>query len=155
MLSPMKKFFPVISLLMLVSLGSSAQQKITDTLQQRTRVADGTVSIHQDERLYRLLGSIYYPGSNRQLQVKGYRLQVYAGNNTRASRDEALSAAATLRSRFPDMPIYTEFVSPRWVCRAGDYRTMEEAHQAMTEIKKLGLFREMTILPNQSINISF
>lgn len=150
----MKRNILLISLLVLVSFGLSAQQKITDVLQMQTRVTDGAVVIHQDERLYRMLGSFSSQDYDDQVHIMGYRLQIYAGNNTRSSRDQALSAAATLRSHFPDIPIYTEFQAPRWVCRAGDYRTQEEADQALREIKKLGLFREITILPNQLININ-
>ena len=61
--------------------------------------------------------------------------------------------AADIILRHPEIPVYTEFVSPRWVCRVGDYKTIEEADQAMRMLKKSSNFKEIVILPNQLINI--
>ena len=30
------------------------------------------------------------------------------------------------------------FYSPRWICRLGNYRTYEEAHEKMLEVRKMG-----------------
>ena len=30
------------------------------------------------------------------------------------------------------------FYSPRWICRMGNYRTYEEAHDVLTKVKQLG-----------------
>ena len=149
------KRFASLLLLLAVTLSVAAQERITDRL-QRSEPGKGTVVIHQDPALYRLLGKVStpYPAGTR-VQAKGYRVQVYAGSNTRASREAALRAAATVRSAFPEVSIYTEFVSPRWVCRVGDCRTYEEADQLLRDIRALGTLKELTILPNQIINISF
>lgn len=148
----MRRLFTTILFLAAV-LSTAAQEKITDRM-QTNEWGKGTVTIHQPEALYRQLGSIYNPGtSGRVVQAKGYRIQIYAGGNTRSARDGALGAAQAIRSAFPDLPVYTEFVSPRWVCRVGDYRTYAEANEMLREIRKLGTFKELTILPNQTINL--
>ena len=36
------------------------------------------------------------------------------------------------------MPVYVHFYSPRWICRVGNYRTYEEAHQMLQNLRKLG-----------------
>jgi len=134
---------------------AAAQEKITDRL-QRPAPGKGTVIIHQDPALYRLLGNVSAPTlSGTRIQARGYRVQIYAGGNTRAAREAALRAASSIRSAFPDLSIYTEFVSPRWVCRVGDCRTYEEADRLLRDIRALGTFKELTILPNQVINIQF
>ena len=149
----MKKL--LLCLFLAATLPVAAQEKITDRL-QRPEPGKGTVVIYQDAALYRLLGSVStpYPTGTR-VQAKGYRVQVYAGGNTRAAREAAMKAAASVRAAFPQLSIYTEFVSPRWVCRVGDCRTYEEADQLLRDIRALGSFKELTILPNQTININF
>ena len=140
-------------LLLAATLTVAAQEKITDRL-QRPMPGKGTVIIHQDRALYNLLGKITTPAaSGTRIQARGYRVQIYAGGNTRAAREAALRAASTIRSYFPDLSIYTEFVSPRWVCRVGDCRTYEEANSLLRDIRATGTFKELTILPNQVINI--
>jgi len=43
-----------------------------------------------------------------------------------------------LRMLFPNEAVYTHFYSPRWICRIGNYRTYEEAHNMLQEVKRLG-----------------
>ena len=68
----------------------------------------------------------------------GYRVQVLAGGNTRQDRQRAEQARRSLRSLFPGEEVYVHFYSPRWICRLGNYRTYEEAHEKMEEVRKLG-----------------
>ena len=136
-----------------VTLTLSAQYKITDKL-ERSEWGSGKVTVHQDSRLYNLLGTIYDPSNSQKLQTKGYRIQVYAGNNTREAREAAMRAAEQVRYLWPELSVYTEFISPRWVCRVGDYRSMEEADQMLREMKKTGRFRDIILLPNQTINVN-
>ena len=65
-----------------------------------------------------------------------------------------MKAAQLVKNKYPEIAVYTEFVAPRWVCRVGDFKTIEEADQAMRMLKKLRNFKEITILPNQRINIT-
>lgn len=130
-----------------------AQEKITDRMQQPA-VGKGNVTITQPDALYQLIGTIGKPGAS-PTKARGYRVQVYAGNNTRASREAAFRAGDAIRKAFPDLSIYTEFISPRWVCRVGDCRTYEEADALMRDIRALGNFKDATILPNQAIKINY
>ena len=75
--------------------------------------------------------------SGRTYKVMGYRVQVFAGGNSRKDRQKANEIGNQLRELFPNEPVYVHFYSPRWVCRMGNYRTYEEAHQALQEVKKL------------------
>lgn len=68
----------------------------------------------------------------------GYRIQVFAGGNSRKDRQTAERIGNELRTLFPQEAVYVHFYSPRWICRMGNYRTQEEAHQSLQEIKKLG-----------------
>lgn len=78
--------------------------------------------------------------------VKGYRIQVYAGNNSRKSRIEAAQAGQRVRGLFPELPVYTHFYPPRWVCRVGDFRTAEEAQACLAQIRESKLFPAATLI---------
>ncbi len=144
-----------VLLLMLASLPIMAQENIVDRLLQV--VPDqGVITIHQDSRLEALLGVTYDPSKSKgkKIQTVGYRIQIYAGGNTRYAKEEAQKAAQYIREKYPEIPVYTEFVAPRWVCRVGDYKTIEEADQAMRILRQSRHFKEIAILPNQLINIT-
>ena len=144
-----------VLLLALASLPLVAQDNIVDRLEQAVP-GQGVITIHQDERLDALLGMVYDPAMSKgkKIQTVGYRIQIYAGGNTRGAKEEAQKAGQYIRANYPEMPVYTEFVSPRWVCRVGDFKTIEEADQVMRVLKKSRTFKEITILPNQLINIT-
>ena len=132
-----------------------AQQTIVESLQTK-RSGEGTVRIYQDDRITELIGSRFVAGSadssQKILKARGFRVQVYAGNNSRIARNEANAVAEKVREEFPDMPVYTYFQPPRWLCRVGDYKSIEEAHAAMRLLHESGSFKETTIVREQ-INI--
>ena len=71
-------------------------------------------------------------------KVTGYRVQAFAGGNTRNDRRTAETVANSIKRRFPEQPIYVHFYSPRWICRVGNFRTYEEAHAMLLEIREMG-----------------
>ena len=71
-------------------------------------------------------------------KTTGYRVQVFAGGNSRTDRQKAEQTGRAMESLFPGDAVYVHFYSPRWICRIGNYLTYEEAHERMLEIRKLG-----------------
>lgn len=71
-------------------------------------------------------------------KVTGYRVQAFAGGNTRADKRKAQQAGNDIKMRFPDQPIYVHFYSPRWICRVGNYRSLSEARRMLKAIKGMG-----------------
>ena len=71
-------------------------------------------------------------------KVTGYRIQAFAGGNTRADRVKAEQAGGKLKNAFPEQPIYVHFYSPRWICRMGNYKTYNEAAKLLKKVKALG-----------------
>ena len=128
-----------IFILLFLSLGLSAlaQQNIVESL-QRNRAGEGTVTIRQDPKITGLIGSIYTGnvtgGEQKMLKARGYNV------------------AAKVKEEFPDMPVYAYFQPPRWLCRVGDFRSIEEADAAMRRLKATGVFKEVSIVREQ-INI--
>lgn len=134
---------------------ANAQQTIIESLKTQ-RSGEGRVTIHQDAQISSLIGKRYIrattPESQRTLKSRGFRVQVYAGNNSRQARNDANAVAEKVKKEFPDMPVYTYFQPPRWLCRVGDFKSIEEAHVAMRQLKASGTFKEVSIVREQ-INI--
>lgn len=74
----------------------------------------------------------------RSYKVDGYRVQVYAGGNSRTDKIKAQQAGNNVKQAFPDQPVYVHFYSPRWICRMGNFRSYEEANNVLRQIQKLG-----------------
>lgn len=149
----MMKYLFTLLFLLTASM-ASAQQTIIESLQTQ-RPGEGIVNIHQDAYVASLIGLRYVNNaatSNKTLKARGFRVQVYAGNNSRVARNEATAVANKVKQEFPDMPVYTYFQPPRWLCRIGDFKSIEEAHVAMRKLKESGEFKEVAIVREQ-INI--
>ena len=78
-------------------------------------------------------------------KVMGYRVQAFAGGNSRKDRQQAEQVRNSIKSHYPNVPVYVHFYSPRWICRVGNYRTYEEAHQMLVSLRELG-FDQATIV---------
>ena len=78
-------------------------------------------------------------------KVMGYRVQAFAGGNSRKDRQKAEQTRNSIKSHYPNVPVYVHFYSPRWICRVGNYRTYEEAHQMLVSLRELG-FDQATIV---------
>ena len=70
--------------------------------------------------------------------IDGYKVQAFAGGNTREDRKKAERTASNIRAQFPNVSVSAHFYSPRWVCRVGNYRTREEAQHMLSALKNLG-----------------
>ena len=79
------------------------------------------------------------------VKVNGYRVQAFAGGNSRKDRQQAEKIGDDIKAAYPDVPIYVHFYSPRWICRVGNYRSYEEAHQMLVSLRKMG-FSQATIV---------
>ncbi len=135
------------------SIFSQVHQNIIESL-KRGVPGQGKVVIFQDPRLEALIGANLnmVNGTDEMLKVPGFRIQIYAGKNSREARTEATSLGEKVKSLFPELSVYTLFVSPRWLCRVGDFRSIEEADVMMRQLEKTGEFKEITIVKEQ-INI--
>ena len=78
-------------------------------------------------------------------KVTGYRVQAFAGRNSKADRIKAESVGNAIKMKYPDQPVYVHFYSPRWICRVGNYRNYEEAAWMLGQLKKMG-YKSATIV---------
>ena len=86
-------------------------------------------------------------------KINGYRVQVYAGGNSREARIKAERIGREINALFPGEPVYVHFYSPRWICRMGNYRTYEEANERLRAVKNLGY--SSAIIVKGKITVSY
>jgi len=86
-------------------------------------------------------------------KVTGYRVQAYAGGNSRADRAKAEDIKNAIKARYPELPVYVHFYSPRWICRVGNFLTFEEASSTLKDIKAMG-YQQACIVKGK-INVGY
>lgn len=166
-----------VIILSFFTLCSNAQTTFTQHL-THSNVGEGQVTIHQDADIEALVNgqtrnasrpaqrpSIYQVQpqdsaffntdspvtTGRRAKTMGYRIQVYAGGNNRSAKQDAQRMAGLVRSYFSDIPVYTNFISPRWVCRVGDFKTFEEANEMLHRMQETHRFNEASIVKTQIV----
>ncbi len=86
-------------------------------------------------------------------KVTGYRVQAFAGGNSRKDRQTAEHIRNKIKAEFPNISVYVHFYSPRWICRVGNFRTYEEAHQMMVRLQNMG-YKQATVVKGK-INVAY
>ena len=140
-------------------------QPFTERLQKAVS-GQGTVRLHQDADIVALVNGTarrsvtttrslltstdsllsandsLLMGTGRKVRMNGYRVQAYAGGNSRDAKRRAYQVDALVRKLFPEQPVYTRFVSPRWICHVGDFKTRAEALRLLKDMRRTGKFSE-------------
>ncbi len=147
----MKKTGLTVFLVLFTAL-ASAQTTLVQEL-ERDIPGKGQIRIERDVRLDSLIGKVSQVQSGTKIKAIGYRVQVFAGNNTRASKERANEVDKYIRSHYPDLPVHTEFRNPRWRCTVGDFLYYEEAYETLRKLRKETPYKGMIILRNQEITI--
>ena len=141
-----------VALLASLSVMPAEAQKLTLSDRLRTELSgQGRVRIECDARLDSLIG--YVSESEQTLKATGFRIQIYAGNNTRDARSKALQAEDYIKENYPELPVYTVFKSPRWLCTVGDFLSFEAAYDVMHRLRKESPYKGLIILRNQEIKL--
>ena len=125
--------------------GQTSQTSQTNQVAQPTPTNTGTEAIDTTDTSKKLIRNGY--------KVSGYRVQAFAGGNSRADRIKAEQIGNNIKAQYADVPVYVHFYSPRWICRVGNYRTYEEAHQMLLSLRKLG-YTQATIVKGK-ITVSY
>lgn len=88
-------------------------------------------------------------GTGRKVRVNGFRIQVYAGGNSREAKNRAEAMERKVRALYPDLEAYTRFVSPRWICHLGDFTSREQAMGVLHELRSRGGFNDAIIVKSK------
>ena len=149
----MRKTVLLFFMVLFTALASAQQRTLVQEL-ERDIPGKGKIRIERDVRIDSLIGKVSEAQSGDKIKAKGYRIQVYAGNNTRASKEKANEVDRFIRSNYPDLPVHTEFRNPRWLCTVGDFLYYEEAYETLRRLKLETSYKGMIILRNQDITVS-
>jgi hypothetical protein len=136
-----KTFFMSLILLILTSAIAHAQQEIT---------MDSILGIAPQDTAQIEEKKDVVPA--KRIRVNGFRVQVYYGGNDQKSKVQARNMAQRAKIWFEDLPVYTTFISPHWICRVGDFQTREEAMEVLAAMRESGRF-PMPIIVKSKINI--
>jgi len=113
-------------------------KKVTDPALKKPQVVD---SLLADTNKIQATG--------QRVRMNGYRIQVYLGGNTRRGKTEAQMMKERVKGFFPELTVYAGFLSPHWICRAGDFRTYEEASEYLHKMRETGRFDEAVIIKSK------
>lgn len=119
----MKRYFLIISLLVVISAGLKAQQA--------TR---GEVNVIQDNRVDELLEK------HRQINeafngLSGYRIQIFFDSGSNA-KTRANNERRRFMALFPSVSAYIIFDAPNFKVRVGNFRSRLEAEKFLKDILK-------------------
>lgn len=117
----------------------------------------GNVKVYQDEAIQDVVAlradSMSYDGgkdissATEYVKVRGFKIQVFSGNNQSRSKNEAFSKKVQVEEAFPELETDVTFNSPFWRLRVGNFVSKEEAQAVLAEMKrKLPSFREMYVV---------
>ena len=126
----------------LTPVAVKTEKKVTAPVVKKPQVEDTIVS--DTSKVQQLTG--------QRIRMNGYRIQVYLGGNTRKGKSEALMMKERVKSLFSELSVYAGFLSPHWICRAGDFRTYEEASEYLHKMRETGRFDEAVIIKSK-INV--
>lgn len=141
----MRKSLFFILLLSMIGLTNGAQAQIavmdTSIVQYLERPeTGGKVKVVQPaqlaKRVSRAEGVIKYDGNKGYAQSSGFRIQVFSDNDYRTAKNNALYKEGLIQQAFPKLETYVTFTSPFWRLRVGDFRSYEEAGNALIQLKK-------------------
>lgn len=164
----MNKLTYVLFILVSFSVSSIAQNKsIIDDL-NTAKAGQGKIIIYQDDAIKNMVGSTIRVNttasgnsdvdiqlatttnnntSRNYVKAKGYRIQVYSGSDQKQSKNEAQARKNAVQSAYPNMETTITYASPVWRVKAGNFKTSEQALQALSEMKdKFPFGREMRIV---------
>lgn len=97
---------------------------------------------------YSSIDTIGVPRS-QHYKAPGYRIQLYSGANGRKSKTEAQRIGELAQTIYPELSVYCRYKAPRWVCRVGDFPTLEAAKHYFKVLKRSALFSECQIVKSQ------
>jgi hypothetical protein len=139
--------------LLCVPQGIRAEKKAENLVDKinRAESGKGSVQVIQDASITERIGFSTKVDPDvvaRFVEMSGYRIQVFVGNNQRASKNECYNKEAEIKSTFPDLSTYVVFTAPFWRLRVGDFQSQPEAQRILSKLRSTfpAYGREMSIV---------
>lgn len=164
----MKKIFCLfISIIGLFNASYAQETKSIINDLNTPRTGQGTVRVLQDESIDGLLGNYFvidsttvtnrYTDNSSYVRTKGYKIQIFSGNNQAKSKAEAQEKYRAVREAFPEYEAVMTFNEPFWRVRVGNFITRDGADIVLKELRKKfpSFGKEMTIVEDMIKRPSF
>lgn len=116
-----------------VPTNDTRQQSIFQTLSRPDSLTGATVILHQDKRI-ELAMQTRRNTTQSTTTTPGFRVQVFSSNAQRTAKTEAFRIEKQIQEAFPDEVVYTNYASPFWKVRVGDFRTQADAQSLRERI---------------------
>lgn len=124
----MKSF--IISFFICLSLPIYANDSIlsiVNDMQERVLVV-------QDSSITRLMLDRQNGIERQQVEVQGYRVQVFSSNNQQTGKTEAFRVQKLIEDSELEVDVYVLYNPPFWKVRLGNFRTLEQAQKFKEEV---------------------
>ncbi len=137
-------FLSVNVLMITAQVSNQSDMTIIEDLNS-SKSNEGNVTVYQDEAIKGILAKpapvnlpVYSSGdgSIQYVKLRGYKIQVFSGNDQIKSKDEAYQKESLINASFDDLETVVYFNSPRWILRAGNFRTRSEANVFMEKLRE-------------------
>ncbi len=100
-------------------------------------VMQANVVVHADSSVHRLLQDKIDGVVREEVQIQGYRVQVYSSNNQQTAKNEAFQIEQQIIQAGMEIETYVIYNPPFWKVRVGNFRTQDEANLLKAEIIRL------------------
>ena len=138
------------------SFSSLGAQTFSQKLTTRT---NGTVTLHQDQRLTNIIDGVSTPAggddeqasihTGKKTKVKGWRILMFRGDSSPKAHEEAKSIGSRVSALFPELKYYVDYTAPTRRCRVGDFRSREKAEEYLEKIREAGLGKDAMIVKSE------
>lgn len=147
---PMKKLILLLSLMPTIFTWAddsiAVEQTINDSVQllsvpqpQRPKIMEDmqeNVQFFGDETVYRLLKDKEEGVVREEVQIQGYRVQVFSSNKQQTAKTEAFRIQKIVEKSSLETEVYVLYNPPFWKVRLGNFRTQAEALLLKEEVIK-------------------
>lgn len=129
-------FILVLFLFPLTSLGqqNSLQRKRLDVFIEIEKKSHNNIRFQQDSAIHNLVLR-HIEKNKRDPRISGYRIRIYSDLGTHA-RKESEKVKAEFYEKFPEIPVYRDYVQPYYKVYVGDFRTKIEAIKSLKRIRR-------------------
>ena len=129
---------------------SKAEGKSASAQQPSSRTSDSNISIVSEKGEEtgadtQFRKKVY----KNSITVNGFRIRIYVGGSSRDARQKAYSKGYLFKSVFMDVPVYTHFYSPHWMCSVGNFKTYGEASKFLKELGAYQQFSDAVIIKSK------
>ena len=150
--------FLLASFPMLMVAQDSVSTKPSSILERinKTESGKGSVKIIQDESISGRIGRPVKRNlpndlddeESKYVEMSGWRIQIFSGNNQRISKKEAFQKEMDVKTSFPELSTYVKYDAPFWRLRVGDFQTLQNAQKVLVQLRHTfpAYGREMSIV---------